>query len=1215
MAHSNFSKVDEYGFERHDDFDFESYEEFMSVYLRVLATRAQKWATLLGEGKSVRHTNTVKRYVRKGIPSEHRPSVWMAISGADKMKDQSPDLFHKILDSPFEKELVDLVKTDLPRTFPDNIYFTKEANHQTHLFNILIAYAHNNRVVGYCQGLNYIAGLLLLSTKSEEVSFWLLKVLVEKILPDYYTKTMDGLIVDIEVLSELVKSKVPDVHQHVINLVIDKSKDAKDQNEHTDITRSLLLSLRLGTLAIMVALLTLHLRSVRVFRWEQSVSGGLLITYLIAVVGLALCAGNPVSLNKGVVLQTYLCGTGAALLALNAACLWRRWHHAGDLTRAVADLLSALGVPLRQQEAYNNIATETKVLYLVGAIQNGDVSEEGRQTAAVLLRRLFSAEFFEFFPKLPFEQQAMLREQLLLTIQMDVSQQLRRKICDVVSELARSHLDDEGANQWPEFLQFMLTCASSQDPNMKEAGIRMSVPGVFGNLQNQNLDAIKRMLFSALQPTESDALRVQAVKAVGAFILLHDKEPAIQKHLSDLLDPMMQIIVQSMEKAEDDSAIKMVGDKEQEDTWRQLALEVMVTLCETAPAMVRKQVPMAVRMLTPLVLEMINNVVAESALDRICCGLGGKTMLGLIVSAVPVLLQSEDWRRRHAALMAVSSAGEGCHRQMEQMLDQVVSAVLNYLTDPHPRVRYAACNAVGQMSTDFAPIFEKKFHDKVVPIGEEKFLSDASEVMDLLLKTHTEGEQLPGDDPQTSFLISAWSRICRIMGKNFAQYLPMVMEPVMRTAAMKPEVALLDNDDLETIEGSLDWHFIPLGDQQNFGIKTAGLEDKASACEMLVCYARELKEAFAEYAEDVVKLMVPMLKFYFHDGVRTAAAESLPYLLECARIRGHQYIEGMWAYILPELLKSIDSEPEQEVQVELLNSLAKCIELLGTGCLGDESMAEVVEEQLADEDNGDVYGLSRVADVLHALMAAYREAFFPHLDTLLPHLVQLMAPQRPYSDRQWAICIFDDVIEFGGQYSPACVKYQDIFLEPMLGGLCSAEPEVRQAAAYGCGVLAQFGGLQFADACARAVPLLAAIVAEPDSRSIEKINATENAISAVTKIIKYNHAKINRDEIIRHWLTWLPVVEDTEEAPHVYALLCELAAGGHAALTAPDAPQRVLALLAEAFLHDAVPTDNPVYAQMVALLRQIQSNGELFNSCLMQLSNEHKEALQLALST
>lgn len=31
----------------------------------------------------------------------------------------------------------------------------------------------------------------------------------------------------------------------------------------------------------------------------------------------------------------------------------------------------------------------------------------------------------------------------------------------------------------------------------------------------------------------------------------------------------------------------------------------------------------------------------------------------------------------------------------------------------HPRVRYAACNAIGQMATDFAPTFQKKFHDKV----------------------------------------------------------------------------------------------------------------------------------------------------------------------------------------------------------------------------------------------------------------------------------------------------------------------------------------------------------------------------------------------------------------------------------------------------------------------------------------------------------------------
>ena len=36
------------------------------------------------------------------------------------------------------------------------------------------------------------------------------------------------------------------------------------------------------------------------------------------------------------------------------------------------------------------------------------------------------------------------------------------------------------------------------------------------------------------------------------------------------------------------ACMKVYGDADQEDSWRHLALEVLVTLCETAPAMVRK---------------------------------------------------------------------------------------------------------------------------------------------------------------------------------------------------------------------------------------------------------------------------------------------------------------------------------------------------------------------------------------------------------------------------------------------------------------------------------------------------------------------------------------------------------------------------------------------------------------------------------------------------
>lgn len=43
----------------------------------------------------------------------------------------------------------------------------------------------------------------------------------------------------------------------------------------------------------------------------------------------------------------------------------------------------------------------------------------------------------------------------------------------------------------------------------------------------------------------------------------------------------------------------------------------------------------------------------------------------------------------------------------------VVMSLASFFPHQHPRVRYAACNAIGQMATDFAPTFQKKFHDKV----------------------------------------------------------------------------------------------------------------------------------------------------------------------------------------------------------------------------------------------------------------------------------------------------------------------------------------------------------------------------------------------------------------------------------------------------------------------------------------------------------------------
>lgn len=1091
-------------------------------------------------------------------------------------------------------------------------------------------------------------------------------------------------------------------------------------------------------------------------------------------------------------------------------------HEQAQFNALLQNLLSTDNETRSSAEtAYDVIPASNRVLFLLGAMGPTAGPEEMRVLAAVLLRRLLSTEFDTTFPKLPVANQQQIKEQLLQSIENEASNTMRRRLCECAAELARKLIDDDANNHWPEFLRFLFQCASSSNPVLRESALQIftSVPGIFGNQQSRYLEMIRQMLVQSLADSSNASVRFAAVKAIIAFLLVHEKEVAIQRLFVDSLPAMLQVVSESIEGLEDDSVLKcfvdlaeacprffrphldslmqvflrVTGEPSVPDTWRHLCLETMVTLAESAPAMVRKLAGRHVALLVPQLLHMMvqleeepdwavqdevldedhdsDPVVGESSLDRLACSLGGKTVLPLVMQCVTQMLSSEDWRQRHAALMAVSAAGEGCHKQMEGMLPQLVDGILKYLQDPHPRVRYAACNALGQMATDFSPGFEKRFHDRVIPglallledhsnprvqahagaalvnffedcpklvllpyldavvqkieavlnskmrelvekgtklmleqivvtlaaladraeekfvdyydrfmpclkyiiqnastpelqllrgkaiecvsliglaVGREKFIADASDVMDMLLKTQTGDIEISEDNPQLSYMISAWARICKILGKQFEPYLPYVMGPVLKAAALKPEIALMDSDDMKVVEGDEDWQFVSFGDQQNFGIRTVGLEEKATACQMLVCYARELKEGFASYAEEVVKLMVPMLKFYFHDAVRSAAAESLPCLLECARIRGDAYVAEMWQYICPELLSAIDGEPEKEVLSDHMSSFSQCLTVLGTKCLSeeqinnligildkylrehferaderqlkrrDEDYDELVEEELLDEDDEDVFLLSKIADILRPLLSCYKEEFFPYFDKLLPHFTRLLGPDRPWPDHQWGLCVFDDIVEYGG---PACERYRSCFLERLLALLTSASPEVRQAASYGIGVLAQFAGEGFTQACVQAVPTLVAMIEAPDSRAPERVFATENAISAVSKVLLWRSQAVNADELIPRWFSWLPVWEDDEENPHVYGLLCSLLEVNHPALLGKDNTNlpRVVMVMAEAFAKEAVEPSSPVGARMVALLHSLKSNAEMFAMCIAPLSLPQQEALQKVL--
>lgn len=58
--------------------------------------------------------------------------------------------------------------------------------------------------------------------------------------------------------------------------------------------------------------------------------------------------------------------------------------------------------------------------------------------------------------------------------------------------------------------------------------------------------------------------------------------------------------------------------------------------------------------------------------------------------------------------------------------------------------------------------------------------------------------------------------MCKLLGQRFVEYLPVVMGPLMKAASIRPEVTMLDSQDVDTIEEDDGWEFIKLGDQVRY---------------------------------------------------------------------------------------------------------------------------------------------------------------------------------------------------------------------------------------------------------------------------------------------------------------------------------------------------------------------------------------------------------------
>jgi len=193
------------------------------------------------------------------------------------------------------------------------------------------------------------------------------------------------------------------------------------------------------------------------------------------------------------------------------------------------------------------------------------------------------------------------------------------------------------------------------------------------------------------------------------------------------------------------------------------------------------------------------------------------------------------------------------------------------------------------------------------------------------------------------------------------------------------------------------------------------------------------------------------------------------------------------------------------------------------------------KKKLDEEIEKDEECLTQVAELIGRLAKYHKSGFLSYFQELSPAIIELLQPTHKACERQLALCVLDDVVEFTGKDSLPLFPY---FLQHAIAYITDEDPGVRQAAVYGVGIFAQVGGDLFAPMIPDILMRLNAVITSPDSRSNTNINPTENAISAVGRICEAHPNSVNLAQVLPVWLSYLPVTEDKIESKVIYNLLC-----------------------------------------------------------------------------
>jgi len=234
--------------------------------------------------------------------------------------------------------------------------------------------------------------------------------------------------------------------------------------------------------------------------------------------------------------------------------------------------------------------------------------------------------------------------------------------------------------------------------------------------------------------------------------------------------------------------------------------------------------------------------------------------------------------------------------------------------------------------------------------------------------------------------------------------------------------------------------------------------------------------------------------------------------------------------------------------------------------------------------------------------------------------MDMLQKNRAPSERQFALCVFDDVVEHTQQHSHQLFQH---FLPLMIDYAVDPHPGVRQAACFGLGVCAQYGGDVLKPVTRKVLEFLVGVITRAESRVDKNAPPTENAISSVGKIILFQTDQIQErlQEVLDMFVSWLPLIVDIIEGKVVHQQLLDMLKKFSTQVFGQSFRNLPKVLLIFSHIVPVEPSEEPFITlatrtEIVQALQSMQQSfpGQLLQEAFMNIPQDSQQRLQKIMS-